>query len=402
VPGLSATGTGITYPGGVGYVSTLQGENRNSQYQSAASPELAKEAEEILSKIPGYKGPLATRPEIRTLKMSEIPEQRIDWLIQPWIPLGMVTATHGDPGVGKSAMLTDIAARVSTGAEMPNGAQADAASVLILIGDDDLGKTVRPRLRAAGADLDRVTVMLDRADYDEDGFHTGTKPISLIRDLDLIRHRLIEIDAKLLLVDPLLAFFGAERDTNSVSDVAEAMYKIKLLAEETNCAVVVNTWNSKASTGKALARLMGSQGFSGVVRAAFLVDEHPEDPGLLVFACSKMNIAAKPVSQTFRVESRMLPSEKLGKIETAAIVWEGATEMSAQDLGAVKVGSVVADAQAWLRQRLADGPVLYSALLAEGKSEGISRNALTRARDAGGVKVHTTSTFPKQTEWSLQ
>ncbi len=79
--------------------------------------------------------------------MSEVPEGRVDWLWKPFFPLGMMSFLHGDPGLGKSALLCDLAAKLTQGNEMPNGAKPRPVSVLMLIGDDDVGKTVKPRLR---------------------------------------------------------------------------------------------------------------------------------------------------------------------------------------------------------------------------------------------------------------
>ena len=366
--------------------------------------ELEAEAEEILARCPPLTvdlGPPHSRPEIYTQRMDQIPEDRVEWLVKPWFPLGMITAIHGDPGVGKSAAITDLVARISKGAEMPNTARAPAASVLMLIGDDDLAKTVKPRLTAAGADLTRITVMIERHDFDDDGFHTEPRPIPLIRDLPLIRDQVLKTDAKLLVVDPLLAFFGAERDTNSVSDVADAMYQLKLLAEETGAAILLNTWNSKSGTGKALARLMGSQAFSGVARVAFLIEEHPETPDLLVFACSKMNVAKKPTSQTFRVVGTRVQSDRFGEVETAAIQWEGATDLRADELGNAKQKTMVAEAEAFIRGLLSDGPKPFAEIQADAEDAGIGRSALDRLKSTGRIVVTRTQDFPAKTFWAL-
>ena len=349
---------------------------------------------------PGTVIALPDRTSIRTLPMSEVPEGQVDWLWKPFFPLGMMTFLHGDPGLGKSALLCDLVAKLSQGDEMPNGAEPRPVASLMLIGDDDVGKTVKPRLRAAGARLELVTALFDVEEFDDAGESRGTRPLSLIRDIHMIRDVIAETGAELMVVDPLLAFFGADRDTNSVSDVAEAMYKLKELAEVMEVAIVLNTWNSKNSTGRALARLMGSTAFSGSVRAAFLVDEHPDDPGLMVFACSKMNIAAKPTSQTFRVVGTRLHNERCGEIETAKIEWEGATDLRAEDL-APKQEPRKAAASVWLLDRLSGGGVERNEILAAGKAAGFSESTLARARQEIGAVPVRTADFPSKTVWQL-
>src|SRR6185503_11668536 len=77
-----------------------------------------------------------------------------------WIPLGMLSMLDGDPGLGKSTVLLDLAARLSRGDTMPDGSQGPGpAATVILTAEDDPARVVRPRLDAAGADVSRVAVI---------------------------------------------------------------------------------------------------------------------------------------------------------------------------------------------------------------------------------------------------
>ena len=51
--------------------------------------------------------------------LSDVVEESVEWLWEGRIPLGKLTVIDGDPGTGKSALTTDLAARVSTGRKMP-------------------------------------------------------------------------------------------------------------------------------------------------------------------------------------------------------------------------------------------------------------------------------------------
>ena len=68
-------------------------------------------------------------------------------------------ARKSEPGVGKSTLALELAARVSRGSAMPiarchEDARHEPANVIIFCsGDDGLADTVRPRLDVAGADL---------------------------------------------------------------------------------------------------------------------------------------------------------------------------------------------------------------------------------------------------------
>src|SRR5205807_3082914 len=99
--------------------------------------------------------PAATGAVLRCF--TDIPEQELSWLWPSRIPLGKLTLFAGDPGLGKSLITLDIAARVTRGVDWPDsGLNEKRGSVIILSAEDDASDTIRPRLRAAGADLDKL------------------------------------------------------------------------------------------------------------------------------------------------------------------------------------------------------------------------------------------------------
>ena len=65
------------------------------------------------------------RPDDVGTLLSDVVEESVEWLWEGRIPLGKLTVIDGDPGTGKSALTTDLAARVSTGREMPNPKEAN-------------------------------------------------------------------------------------------------------------------------------------------------------------------------------------------------------------------------------------------------------------------------------------
>ena len=72
---------------------------------------------------------------------ADIQPTRLRWLWPGRIPLGKVTVIAGDPGVGKSLVTIDMAARVSNGTQWPDGTDnahdADDDGDGILDVDDD-------------------------------------------------------------------------------------------------------------------------------------------------------------------------------------------------------------------------------------------------------------------------
>ena len=68
----------------------------------------------LIEAAPPFTGPVPTR-------LSEASAEPVPWLWPGWIPEGSVTLLDGRPGVGKTLITLDLAARVSRGHTMPDG-----------------------------------------------------------------------------------------------------------------------------------------------------------------------------------------------------------------------------------------------------------------------------------------
>ncbi len=128
--------------------------------------------------------PVNPRPACRLA--AEAMPTPVEWLWPGRIPFGKLTLVVGDPGVGKSLLMADIAARLSRGLAFPDSptpvapaARAPSATaanpgappvpeppnrphlgrVIIASSDDELDDTIVHRLAAAGADLSLITVL---------------------------------------------------------------------------------------------------------------------------------------------------------------------------------------------------------------------------------------------------
>src|ERR1700676_665750 len=95
--------------------------------------------------------------------ISEIESRPVNWLWPGRLALGKLSIIDGDPGLGKSLLSLDLAARLTTGRPFPDGSPGPGVSnVVVLNAEDAYHDTVRPRLQAMGADLDRVLVLCQK------------------------------------------------------------------------------------------------------------------------------------------------------------------------------------------------------------------------------------------------
>jgi phage/plasmid primase-like uncharacterized protein len=314
---------------------------------------------------------------VRTL--ADVTARPIEWLWRPWIPLGAITLLDGDPGLGKSTITIDLAARVTRGWAMPpvGGTSADSPGGVLLLGaEDNLEYTTRPRLDAAGADVSRVHA-LEAIQTAE-----GERPPVLPWDLSLVERMIAERDVRLVVVDPFMAFLDGELDAHRDQDVRRCMHRLKLLAEKFNVAILIIRHLNKLIGGPALYRGGGSIGITGAVRSAFVVGKNPNDQQQCVLAPVKCNLAAKPKSLLYAVET-------VG--EVSRIGWLGETELQADDVlahsGGRKRKTTGEQCAGAIRVYLADGPKETEGMDAWLKQHGYTEYAIKAGRRLAGVKV---------------
>src|SRR5690606_12589242 len=94
---------------------------------------------------------LPAKPRVLIVKASDVAPRPLDPVWPGVLWAGKPTLIAGDPGLGKSMLTCDIAARVTTGAPWPcSSERRPPASVLMLSAEDDPEDTIVPRLMAAG------------------------------------------------------------------------------------------------------------------------------------------------------------------------------------------------------------------------------------------------------------
>lgn len=251
---------------------------------------------------------------------------------------------------------------------------------MILIGaEDGLGDTVAPRLLAADADMSKVLHLGqikvgDRGDF----LFSLEEPC-----LRILRDAVIGMDAKLVIIDPLMAHLGEKTNSFKDADIRRALSPLATLADETGAAIVMVRHLSKSHGGNALYAGGASIGIIGQARAGFLVAPDPDDEDYRIFAPTKSNLTPKASSLRFRLED--VPGQAQPRVR-----WAGVSAHTANALVSptTEDTTAVGEAAAFLRERLVDGPVAASIVQADATREGHAQKTLRRAQGRLGIKPY--------------
>lgn len=221
---------------------------------------------------------------------------------KPWLIRRKVVVLDADPNAGKSTLSLDIAARVSSGKEMPDGSPGieGGADVILLSAEDDIDDTIAWRLDIAGADQSRIHHVYAAVDED------GEVPITIPQDLDLLREVIVKYNAALVIVDVFAAYLAESVDSHNDAKIRRVMHPMKMLASETEVSILLLRHLRKAGSDKAIYRGGGSIGIIGAARGGWVIAPHPEDESLRVLAMSKGNLGQPPTPLGFRLKPHEL------------------------------------------------------------------------------------------------
>ena len=329
------------------------------------------------------------RGRITRLRASDVVTKPVEWLWFGRVPFGKLALFDGDPDQGKSVVTVDIAARVSTGRGFADGSTCEPGNVVICNVEDAADDTIVPRLKAAGADLERIVLFSSVEEGNGD-----KRLLELPRDVPLVEELVKEEDAALLILDPVMTLLGG--DVNKDQDARKALTPVADMAERTGVATVGVRHLNKSVGLKAIQRGGGNMGLIGVARAGSYFADHPDDDTLKVMAPHKSNLAEKQPALAYRIVSSPVRN-------TARIEWTGATDHDANSLASdastPHEKSVLDEAKEFLAEELSDGPMWAKQVYKDARDAGISDASLRRAKAV--LKVRSEKIGADGWQWSL-
>lgn len=350
-----------------------------------AAPEWGPEAEATGPAGDGAEdGSLPPDDEVITVRLSDVVESRVDWLIPGRIPFGKLTLLAGMQKLGKSFVTIDLAARVSTGGEVPGspGECVPCGSVILLSAEDDLDDTVKPRLRLAGADTGKIhaltTIKLGEGHY-------GPFNLSYIPHLE--RAVVRQGDTRLVIIDPVTQYVGSRIDDNKVTQLRALLGPLREMASRLKVAVVIVTHVNKGASASALNRVLGSGGYTALARANWMVFKDPDDRKRRLLLNAGNNLAEDPKGLAYRVVGGAVEWEDDPIDEDADEFLARVSGGSGSGEGR-RGGSKAAEATDWLANLFGDTPEVPSEeILKQGEARGFSRSTLWDAKKSLGIRA---------------
>ena len=228
-----------------------------------------------------------SKPEtVKIIRMSNVELTPVEWLWKPYLPFGKLSVLQGNPGEGKTYFAMHLAAACTNGKLLPNMERMEPFNVIYQSAEDGLGDTVKPRLIEAGADLDRVLVIDD-------------SEVQLTLSDERIEKAIIENNARLVIIDPIQAYLGADVDMNRANEVRPIFMRLGQVAQRTGCAILLIGHLNKAAGMQSLQRGLGSIDIAAAVRSVMFIGKLKHDPTMRILTHEKSSLAPPGVSLAF-------------------------------------------------------------------------------------------------------
>ena len=228
-----------------------------------------------------------SKPEtVKIIRMSDVELTPVEWLWKPYLPFGKLSVLQGNPGEGKTYFAMHLAAACTNGKLLPNMERMEPFNVIYQTAEDGLGDTVKPRLIEAGADLDRVLVIDD-------------SDVQLTLSDERIEKAIVENNARLVIIDPIQAYLGADVDMNRANEVRPIFMRLGQVAQRTGCAILLIGHLNKAAGMQSLQRGLGSIDIAAAVRSVIFIGKLKHDPTMRILTHEKSSLAPPGVSLAF-------------------------------------------------------------------------------------------------------
>ena len=325
--------------------------------------------------------------DIVTVRAADIVMRSLYWIWPGHLLRGAQELMSGLPGLLKSQVQISHIACATARLPWPDGAPAiEPMNVIMLTAEDTLDQIVKPRLVAAGANVDRVHIVKCIKTDEHD------RQFLLSEDLYRLEHLVKKIgDVGLITLDPITAYMGGKMDSHKATEVRAQLGPLKDFAERLNVAVSTITHPAKKAGQRAIDHFIASQAFLAACRIGHLCIAEMEEgeelrpTGRILFTTVQHTASASMPTLAYRKDVVNVSDT----IRAPRVVWEGEVNITADAAVAAAAGKKSDQqlkVQAFLREMLKDGkPVPQKEIEEAAKAKGFTEKQLRNAREALGI-----------------
>jgi putative DNA primase/helicase len=355
----------------------------------------SEDGHEILDSIRSELGALNghAKHRIQSICAATIKPTKVKWLWERRLPLRAYSLMQGIEGIGKSTLLCEVAAAITTGKQIPDFSFPERGKVLWLAAEDDSSEDLIPRLMAAGANLDMVQII-------DQGFSLLNPKGMLNLKSEIEQHQPL-----LVILDPLFAFTeGRENDGEVARTVTN---EFKIFSGEFCCSILgVRHVNKSKGFGDPRAAGSGHVGWQAAARSVLMVGYDPDNPTHCAIMPTKGNKADWRNAPVLGYEIRSDITSPSG----AHFFWTGNSnltakrilETSSDDEDMVERKHSRSRIEEFLEDVLSSGPVLITRVKEMAGDAGLSVSYLVKLCTILNIKVSRKWESGKQFfYWSL-
>ena len=300
--------------------------------------------------------------DLKIISLDNIESREVEWLWKPYIPLGKLTIIEGDPGSGKTMLALRLASQLSKGVALPFVEEhKEPMNIIYQTVEDAYDDTIKPRLEKMYGNYANIHFIDESKDF-------------LCMSDERIEEAIIRTNAKLLVLDPVQSYLGANVNINSANEVRSALNNLVEIAKRTGCAIILISHLNKKNSSKAIGRHIGTMDLTATARSVLLVGDIKDQDGMRAMAHVKSSLCKKGKTLQF-------------EITDSGFIWHGESDLSEEEiLAGVALKTKKQIAMDFIEEMLVDGPRTPEDIYSKGKQYNISKRTIDEAKKVLDVK----------------
>ncbi|MGV0398737.1 AAA family ATPase [Corynebacterium suicordis] len=333
-------------------------------------------------------GETVARRRVKLIQATQVKTEKVSWLIDEWIPAGMLTLLAGREGLGKSTIACSWVAEFSK----------KGMKCAYLNSEDSRAFTVKPRLQAAGADLNNVFFIDVVTETGAEGH------LRLPSDTEILFYELASKGVKFVILDAAKSSMDPKLDGYKDDHVRQFLEPLAACADRYGITIVGLAHFGKQEGKDTGKLLLGSIAWSQIARSVLAVAL--DDAGELVVSNTKANLASKIVNRKASIASTPVQTDDGELTQVGVIQWGEFTDQAANELLVSESlgddAETRSEAEAWLEDYLKkNNETPRTQIFRDAKKVGVgSESTLKRAfRKLNGHSRQ--GGFPRTALWSL-